>query len=576
MRRDRGRLLRRALLGLLVVVTAAVVWSLRRPSERTPSASPRPGASPGQGTTVAEGSLMRFREGNRQMQMKWRSMAGREGESSRFEGVELTLPYVAEGRTATATITASEAQYLPTPLRLSFRGHVKLTTDDGFELESESLKYWGPEARAFTRDPVRFRRGATSGSADQMEYTADKGVWLGGHVLVRLEEEAGPPLEISAGAARGSRVERLLRFDEAVVARQGSRELHAHSLELSLSADLHAVERAVALDDVVVVSSGGEPLPGTPAGGGGRRLRCHQLEVSFRSKGVLQDAVATRGARLELEPGPTDPREHREIGAPQLRFAFDELGRLASVTGQPLERVEGGAAARQAELVSRPVGGAPGGERHVRSDTFTGELDPTGGLRRAEFAGRVSFDEPGRRAEAPRASYDDASGLLRLTGGEARVADDAQGSVLTAKQIEIGTRNHGLTADENVRHTISPQQPRPGGARPLGGDEPTVLLCRQFEYDSATKTARYRENALMRSGQDEIRAPLIVLEEPAEGRRRLSASGGVDLGSAPAPRQGPEAGAAPGRRAQPRARLRREGRAASSTRATWRSGRATS
>ena len=316
---------------------------------------------------------MRFREGNRQMQMKWRSMAGREGESSRFEGVELTLPYVAEGRNATATITAAEAQYLPTPLRLSFRGHVKLTTDDGFELESESLKYWGPEARAFTRDPVRFRRGATSGSADEMEYTADKGVWLGGHVRVRLEEEAGPPLEISAGAARGSRVERVLRFDEGVVARQGSRELHSHSLELNLSADLHAVERAVALDDVDVVSSGGEPLPGTPAGGGGRRLRCHQLEVSFRSKGVLQEAVATRGAQLELDPGPTDPREQREIAAPRLRFAFDELGRLASVKGEPLERAEGGAAARQAELATRPVGGAPGGERHVRSDTFTGE-----------------------------------------------------------------------------------------------------------------------------------------------------------------------------------------------------------
>ena len=136
--------------------------------------------------TVAEGSLMRFREGSRQVQVKWRSMTGREGESSRLEGVELTLPYVAESRSATATITAKEALYTPTPLRLSFRGSVKLTTDDGLELDSETLKYWGPEARAFTRDPVRFRRGATSGSADGLEYTPEKGLWLGGHVLVRL------------------------------------------------------------------------------------------------------------------------------------------------------------------------------------------------------------------------------------------------------------------------------------------------------------------------------------------------------------------------------------------------------
>jgi hypothetical protein len=91
------------------------------------------------------------------------------------------------------------------------------------------------------------------------------------------------------------------------------------------------------------------------------------------------------------------------------------------------------------------------------------------------------------------------------------VADDAQGSVLSAKQIELATRTHDLTAEGSVRHTISRRPPRPGGAHPLGGDEPTVLLCRHLDYDTATKTARYRENALMRTGQDEIRAPLIVL-----------------------------------------------------------------
>jgi lipopolysaccharide transport protein LptA len=61
----------------------------------------------------------------------------------------------------------------------------------------------------------------------------------------------------------------------------------------------------------------------------------------------------------------------------------------------------------------------------------------------------------------------------------------------------------------------------------LGGEEPTVLLCREFDYDAATRTARYRENALLRSGKDEVRAPTIVLEQPAVGGRRLSASGGT-------------------------------------------------
>jgi lipopolysaccharide transport protein LptA len=61
----------------------------------------------------------------------------------------------------------------------------------------------------------------------------------------------------------------------------------------------------------------------------------------------------------------------------------------------------------------------------------------------------------------------------------------------------------------------------------LAGEEPTVLLCREFDYEAVTRTARYRENALLRSGKDEIRAPTIVLEQPAGGGRRLSASGGT-------------------------------------------------
>lgn len=71
----------------------------------------------------------------------------------------------------------------------------------------------------------------------------------------------------------------------------------------------------------------------------------------------------------------------------------------------------------------------------------------------------------------------------------------------------------------------------------LAGDEPTVLLCRQFDYDAATRTARYRENALLRSGLDEIRAPLIVLKEPVPDRRTLAASDGVASTLHPRPAQ---------------------------------------
>jgi lipopolysaccharide transport protein LptA len=61
----------------------------------------------------------------------------------------------------------------------------------------------------------------------------------------------------------------------------------------------------------------------------------------------------------------------------------------------------------------------------------------------------------------------------------------------------------------------------------LAGGEPTILVSHEFEYDPRTRKASYRENALLRSGEDEVRAPLIVLEEPVPNERRLHASGGV-------------------------------------------------
>ena len=68
-----------------------------------------------------------------------------------------------------------------------------------------------------------------------------------------------------------------------------------------------------------------------------------------------------------------------------------------------------------------------------------------------------------------------------------------------------------------------------GATRSLmfGGEQPTVFVCRDFEYDPATRTARYKENAMARSGTDEVRAPLITLEDQGPGRRRMTATGGT-------------------------------------------------
>ena len=103
---------------------------------------------------------MRFREGDRKVEVKWRTMVGREGAAMRLRGVEATFPFVRDGRASTAKITADECLYQPQPQEASFRGNVQVRTDDGLELDTERLDYKADEgvARTDERRPLPARR----------------------------------------------------------------------------------------------------------------------------------------------------------------------------------------------------------------------------------------------------------------------------------------------------------------------------------------------------------------------------------------------------------------------------------
>jgi LPS export ABC transporter protein LptC/lipopolysaccharide transport protein LptA len=530
MRRDRTRVARFGLLGLLLVVGVAVAWSLRPPPKPHPAGGRGAGGAQPD-TTVGDLVYLSFSEGQRKVELRAHAMR-KEGDAQHLDGVQLTLPFVSEGRTGTAVISADECLYQEQPRKATFKGHVHVRTDDGFELDSDSLKYRSqPEVEIRSEDPVAFRRGTTSGTARGIQYRQGEGVQLTSEVKLHIENEAGPPTEIESGTASASREQGFVWFDHGVIVHQGDRELRAQRLHLKLTPDLKEIERAAAVEDVDLRIGAGAAVPGiagqaaqAPGGGSSKRLRCRRLNMAFRAKGVLGDVSAVNPASLELLPGPGGPHERRLITASELLFHFDDQGRLTSLATVS-KGPQGPPEQRRSVLVSEPFPG-PGPARRVESSTLDAKFDPESGeLRSAQFDGAVAFSEPGRSAGAEHAGFDEASGLVVLHGGESRLADEAQGSELRAREIRIGTRSSAVTASEGVRHTITSKGS--SGASPLGGGEPTVLLCRLFDYDPATKTAHYREQALMRSGRDEIRAPQIEIDEPAEGARRLFASGGV-------------------------------------------------
>jgi lipopolysaccharide transport protein LptA len=521
------RVLRRILLGVVVVVAVAVAWTFRRPSAPKPMGEPLAGA-PGEGTTIGDMAFSRFEGGTEKLNVKARDSRQVEGGAWRYEGVEVTFPFVARGEESSATITSDECLYDPDREEALFSGNVHVVTDDGFELTTESLEYSGREGRIRSAVDVQFAQGTSSGRSRGAVYLATSDVLvLKSQVFLRFEDEEGRPTEIESGRAQGSRQTRILSFGLGVEVRQGARVLRSRRLQLILDHELEHIQRAAAIKDVELRTRGGGEVAGVDLPPGGERLlRARRLNMDFRPGGDLQQAIAVNDAVLEIRPGPGDPPEVRRITGHQIQFNFDREGRLDRVQGRTGARrrdPEG----RKVALTSEPVPSGAGVPRRVECRSFRWDLDPaTGDLRTARFRDEVVFSEPGRKAWAEQAVYEEAAQKLRLSGGAPRIQDEEDGSELQAQQIEVATDTRGIVARGGVTHSI-----RRGGATTeggmLAGSEPAVLVCRRFEYDPERRKAWYRENALLRSGKDEVRAPLIVMEDAAPGQRRLHASEGV-------------------------------------------------
>ena len=166
-RHEPARALRRGLLGLVLLVSAAVAWNLLRPAPKAGApATAAALAGAGAGTTVGDMAFLRFRDDSRKVEVKAREMVRQQGDVMLMRGVEAALPFVSEGRPGTVTIQADECQYQPGLERAAFKGNVQLRTDDGFELDSETLKYWGDKERAFTPRPGAVQARGAVGKRD--------------------------------------------------------------------------------------------------------------------------------------------------------------------------------------------------------------------------------------------------------------------------------------------------------------------------------------------------------------------------------------------------------------------------
>jgi LPS export ABC transporter protein LptC/lipopolysaccharide transport protein LptA len=506
--------LRRLLLTLLLGVVVSVAWTYRRSSEARPAApAPTPAATPGD--TRTENLVFRKFQGHRQsFALAARESVGKEEEELRLRGVNFSFSYVSQGRPGKGTIVADECMFTVAVQRALFQGNVVVTTEDGFELQTDSLIYRGDKGVAKSDRPIQFKRKNLSGSSTGFTYQAEEGsLELPADVVVVVQDEANPATEIRAARAALVREEKTMRFMGGVTVKQGNDVLTAKRFETDFSDD-HVIYRARAVDDVDLQTTGSlAGTAGVTGASGPRHLSCRKLDLWFRPNRLLQEATAGPGAELTLMPGPKDPRERRKLGARFLVFAYDEQGRLREVRGQ-----------KDSWLRTEPIAPSKGDPRRLAAQSFIARINSaTGAANYVEFTKDVQFEEGARKATAQKAYYDGSTSVLSLKE-DPELVDTREGSTLVAEAIDVGSRNGDIAARHGVRHVLN----RKGGAGGLltGSGHPVLVTARFLDYDGQTRVGVYREEALLRAGKDEVRGGEIRLADK-DGARRLEASGGV-------------------------------------------------
>jgi LPS export ABC transporter protein LptC/lipopolysaccharide transport protein LptA len=527
-----ARLLRRLLLTLVLAVVVSVAWTYRRSSEaRPPAPAPTPVATPGD-TRTQDLVFKKFQGERQSFELKAKEeMVDQAQAEHRLRLVSFDFSYVAQGKPGKGHITADECTYTPAVQRAHFQGNVIVTTEEGFELRTETLIYRGDKGVAKSDQPIRFKRKDVSGTSTGFTYMAEEGsLELPADVVVVVQDEANPATEIRAARATLAREEKTMRFTGGVTIKQQNDVLTADRFETDFGDD-HVIYRARAIDNVEVRTSGAVPgTAGVTGGSGPRHLKGRKLDLWFRPNRLLQEATAGPDAELTVMPGPKEPPERRRLGARFLTFGYDEQGRLQEVRGM-----------KDAWMRTEPVGKAKGAARKVAAQSFIARIVSERGVADyVEFSKDVTFEEGGRKATAQKAYYDGSTTILSLKENP-ELVDAEQGSTLVAEAIDVGSKNGDIAARHGVRHVLQ-RKGGPGGLL-TGSGQPVQITARFLDYDGTTHLGVYKQDALLRAGKDEVRGSELRLTEK-DGQRRLEATGGVvsllhpqgeDAASAPAP-----------------------------------------
>ncbi len=232
------------------------------------------------------------------------------------------------------------------------------------------------------------------------------------------------------------------------------------------------------------------------------------------SKILKADAVEMR-----MKPGGKEIDTAETTGASTLEFMPNRAGQLhRTVTGEKMWVVYGANNQvqnfRTVKAATRtdnpPKDKKPQPPTITSSQELRAELDPkTHQISRLEQTLNFRYQEGDRKAQADRATLEQASNLMTLAGN-ARMADPT-GSA-SADQIVINQKSGDFTAEGHVASTRLPDKKGETGSAMLNQNEPIQAKANRMTSSNNNLLVRYEGNAVAWQGANRIQADKLEID----------------------------------------------------------------
>jgi lipopolysaccharide export system protein LptA len=411
-----GRIVSLLLLAGVIAVIVTAFIRARKQAPQTGFVKEAP-VLKGKVTSIIEGyKYVKTENGRETLRLLAAKDTAYEGGRHELEKVDLTAFGVEQGRSV--RIVAERGSYLRDQSQVTFAGNVKVTSSDGLEVRTESLKYDQQSEIASTDDPVQFRRGEISGSSVGASLHAkDRNLTLPSNPVVvssnpEPNKKGAPPVEIRGERANYIEKDGLVRFEGNVAVTQGERLARADQIngftnpqtkkieriELRGNSYLKSQEKGKASEaqsrDMDFFFDEAQQLKSVAANGSARarslekdaprEITAERIDLAYKpgEKGSDIQSVITQGRtvmKLEAVESSTNQNDwsERVIEADGVQAFFRE-------DGKNLARAE---ANGNAVLTVTPKRVTPGAEkRRLRASKFNADFFETGNALKAFVA----------------------------------------------------------------------------------------------------------------------------------------------------------------------------------------------